>query len=253
MKLFLFIWAILIPITACAQTQPQAILLSLNGKGKVKRGTKNIDLDHPGLFISNDIINITSGEAELLLVDGNDIRLSVGQTFKIPNTNSKNSFGTFASASSPQYYNLRGENSSNLPLVSKLNKDKYLQLNWKELDSTSIVTFSVFDKVTDSLLFENKNIIGSQISVDIHFPQGNYYWTIVGQNSSFSEIGEFSVTTDASCIYSNTTAPIEIMQNIDCLLKNNFLIEAFVLLDENISKYGNNSIFAWKRNSLYTK
>jgi hypothetical protein len=235
------------PITS--QTTAQALLVSLNGSGFLIRNNKQSDLKQPSLFIPDDVVKINEGTAKLLLADGSEITIQRGQTYQIPKLSGKNTLALeefSESKTKEQSYILRGEEHLAFPAKSNLTNSNKLQLNWKQIDSTSIVTFTIYKSETEEIQWQKKNISDASVSVNKSLPTGNYYWTLEGASQSFTEIGEITISELKSCSKPNSqNTSKDLLETISCYLQNEYYFEAVELLREGIKQYGANSIFSW--------
>jgi hypothetical protein len=252
--LIVYLWSFTGLHFGFCQNNTQALLISLDGRGYVQRNEKQLDLKQPGLFIANDLIRINEGIASILTADGSEIIIKEGQSFQVPQQVSNNylAFGEISEKSSKmQAYILRGEDSFVFPTKSNLTYSNKLQLNWKQIDSTVIVTFTIYKSGTETIVWQKENISDSFVIVDNNLPRGDYYWTLEGVNGVFTEIGEFTITNEIVCGHSHSdSSTIEVLKTLHCFLQKEYYFEAMLLLNAGIKKHGENSIFAWKKKLL---
>ena len=259
-KLFAIFIVLNIIISAQAQNNTAAFV-HFKGEGVYKRGNKQQKLDFPMLFNSGDKIQINSGEAVILLANGEEANLSPQKEYTVPKIKKSEMIVEFdasvfqdfvAQSQSNSSITVRGD-SLNLilyPISSKLTNKKRSEIIWQFTDGNSSFDFEIYDSNTFDLLFSKKKFKGNSLNLnEIELLAGNdYTWNLKIVNTKAEQLGLISVVDEDEINKlpkADLTNKLSVVKVYQYYVKNEYYFDAYNLMKKANEKYPNISLFSY--------
>lgn len=255
MKLKSYLYSLAVSLLLCPAMYAQtynAMILSLEGNGIIKRGADQIAIELPQSYLPGDELSVQNGNAVIMLFSGEEIPLSAVSYYTIPDAVSADisAISTMANSNTDRNllsqsgtaYQIRGK-SKVFPMNSKAYSvnNIILRLNYKNMEEQE-VNLRVINSLSQKVLFEKHDINDSIISLsEVPFEAGkSYYWTIDNTPTGKPEMGTIILSKESETASNYDQLPethFETINTISDLYNNKYYFEAYALLTKAIKTY----------------
>ena len=243
-----------------------AAFLSFKGDGYYKRVTKKEKLSSPMFFKSGDKIELTKGNATLLISNGSEVNLRVGTEFKIPQLK-KNEMLVSFDASLFQDYMVQSQSNSSItirgdsvalnlyPISSKIILSKNNKILWFTNSEKLNFKFVIYDANTLDEVFVKDNFSESEIELkSLGLSLGlDYTWILAIKGTNTEQLGFISILSASEIL---KQPKFELKTKIDYIKaytyyeKNEFYFEAYNVIEKANFKYPKIDLFKLMMNKM---
>jgi len=257
-KLFPLVSAfcLILSSSSAQETDFSALLLSLNGKGKVNSGSEQLDLKALQMFKKGDKIKLTDGTATVMLFSGGEIKISSGKAYTVPalEDNKENELLAMANIDDPNLnllsqssaaFMTRGPERHIFPAKSKLADTANFILHVKsDQKPQNGVSLKIKDAVTQKVVWQKNGITDTLIKISSeNLKQGkSYYWNASGFNA-MPESGIVIITTTEPA-GSAPSSHIERLSAIAKHYKEGYVFKAISLADAYSEQFPETTIYS---------